>query len=355
MPEVVNPQDTIHVFVSYAREDSVWLDLKYKFHLIPYLIESLRRQNVAFWFDTDLKGGDEYKRQIESEIDKAHIALLIVSQSFLNSEFIETFEMPRITGRAQKGEMLVIPVLVEPCAWIEDPFLADRQMVPSARPLIEFIESPAQWARVRFQILEDLKTQVKRMRETIAHQRQVEAENETIAEQRAEQQSLEEQRKSEQKRYEEEARIAEHHKQELAAEAVRRKAAAAKAQEEAARAASTEAEALAAKRKQEAEARQREQAKAKARQEREEQRKREEAARAAPALADTLIAKQSQVQEEADESSLDASPIRGSGSQFARLFGPLLLPTGIEKIHWVLLISGPTVLLIWILVLVFKH
>src|SRR5208283_4026758 len=61
-------------------------------------------------------------------------------------------------------KMVVVPVLVEPCDWSEYTFLADRQMVPSS-PLIEYTESEPQWAKVRFQILDGLKAQLKRIRE----------------------------------------------------------------------------------------------------------------------------------------------------------------------------------------------
>ena len=154
----------VNVFVSYAREDRRWLDPDHRFSLIPFLMESLRRHKVAFWFDKELKPGDEFKRHIQSQIDQSQIALLIVSQSFLNSEFIESKEMPRIAERARQGQMIVVPVLVEPCDWSEYPFLADRQMVPSS-PLIEYTESEPQWVKIRFQILDGLKAQVKRIRE----------------------------------------------------------------------------------------------------------------------------------------------------------------------------------------------
>ena len=158
------PDEFVRVFVSYARDDSRWLDPDYRFSLIPFLMESLRRHKVAFWFDKELKPGDEFKRHIESQIDQSQIALLIVSQNFLNSEFIETREMPLIAERARLGQMIVVPVLVEPCDWSEYSFLADRQMVPSS-PLIEYTESEPQWAKVRYQILDGLKAQLKRIRE----------------------------------------------------------------------------------------------------------------------------------------------------------------------------------------------
>jgi photosystem II stability/assembly factor-like uncharacterized protein len=160
------PNDlTVHIFVSYAREDKRWLDQEYRFNLIHFLKESLRRDNADFWYDKELMGGDEFKRRIESEIDRAQIALLLVSQHFLNSEFIESFELPRIAARAERKEIVVIPVLVEPCAWHDYPFLADRQMVPSSSPLIHFTESEPKWADVRFEILDGLRRQVKRIRE----------------------------------------------------------------------------------------------------------------------------------------------------------------------------------------------
>jgi hypothetical protein len=158
--------DVVRVFVSYAHEDKRWLDPEDRFHLIPFLVNSLRKQNVVFWSDPELVIADEYRQLIESEIDRAQIALLIVSQYFLNSRFIETVEMPRIAGRAGRGGMLVAPVLVEPCDWQEYPLLADREMVPASNPLIEFTESEARWARVRYEILEGLKTQIKRIRES---------------------------------------------------------------------------------------------------------------------------------------------------------------------------------------------
>jgi hypothetical protein len=167
MDPTVNPgtsDEFTRVFVSYAREDKKWLDPDYRFNLIPFLMESLKRQNVVFWFDKELKPGDEFRAHIEAEIDQSQIALLIVSQAFLNSEFIEKYEMSRIVDRTRLGQMIIVPVLVEPCDWSEYPVLADRQMVPGAMPLIDFTESDPKWARVKVEILDGIKTQIKRIR-----------------------------------------------------------------------------------------------------------------------------------------------------------------------------------------------
>jgi hypothetical protein len=158
-------EDLTRVFVSYAREDKRWLDRDDRHNLIPFLMESLKRQNVVFWYDKELRPGDEFRSNIEAEIDRAQIALLIVSQNFLNSEFIEKQEMPRIANRARQGQMVIVPVLAEPCDWNDFPILADRQMVPGPMPLIDYTESEPAWVKVRAEILDGLKTQIKRIRE----------------------------------------------------------------------------------------------------------------------------------------------------------------------------------------------
>jgi photosystem II stability/assembly factor-like uncharacterized protein len=222
------PNDlTVRIFVSYAREDKRWLDQEYRFNLVPFLKESLRRDNADFWFDKELMGGDEFKRRIESEIDKAQIALLMVSQHFLNSEFIETFELPRIAARAQRKEMVVIPVLVEPCNWHDFPFLADRQMVPGSSPLIHHTESEPKWADVRFEILDGLRRQVKRIREEM----QAEALRKETEERLKRERELAEERKPEAERKARE--LAEQQAREKAEEKARAEKAARLADEEA--------------------------------------------------------------------------------------------------------------------------
>src|ERR1019366_1588525 len=128
----------VRIFVSYSRQDSRWL---HPDSLVPWLARSLRRDGVEVWWDKEgLVPGDEFRTLIESEIDRSALALLLVSQEFLNSAFIETVELPRIQSRVKLGEMIVIPILLEPCAWDELEFLSSRQMLPGRpTPLIDYV------------------------------------------------------------------------------------------------------------------------------------------------------------------------------------------------------------------------
>jgi hypothetical protein len=158
-------EESIRIFVSYARKDKRWLDNEYKYNLIPWLIESTRRLNVVFWYDKELVASEVFMGRIHEEIDKAHIAILIVSQPFLNSDFIEKHELPRIKNRAAQKNLSVVPVLVEPCSWQEDDFLCERQMLPGKpTPLINYTERDAEWAQVKFDLLDSIKRLIKKIR-----------------------------------------------------------------------------------------------------------------------------------------------------------------------------------------------
>ncbi len=150
---------TVRIFVSYSHEDGCWLR---EDSLIPWLARSLRK-DAEIWYDRDgLHPGVEFRKRIEDEIDRSDIAILLVSQGFLNSEFIEEVELPRIIARVDRNEMLAVPILVEPCSWEENEFLSARQMMPGKpTPLINYVESPAQWANVRAEILAGIKKTIR--------------------------------------------------------------------------------------------------------------------------------------------------------------------------------------------------
>ena len=157
---------TIRVFVSYAREDCLYLGWReeggrwiVEEHsargLIPWLARSIqRRHDAVFWYDLkDLRPAEEFRQRIEDEIDQADVAILLLSSEFLNSDFIQRVELPRIRARAMRHELRVVPILVEPSRWQEVDFIATRQILPGRpTPLVDF-DTEKSWASVRDEIL----------------------------------------------------------------------------------------------------------------------------------------------------------------------------------------------------------
>ncbi len=154
--------EPIHIFISYSHLDIRWLDPKYQYNLIPWIEEALHRDNVIMWFDRNeqdgLHGGQSFREEIERAIDQSQIAILLISEAFLCSDFIQDIELPRILSQVEHHETRLIPILIEPCDWKRFDYLASRQLLPGEpTPLIEYTDTDSKWALVRSQILKEIR------------------------------------------------------------------------------------------------------------------------------------------------------------------------------------------------------
>jgi hypothetical protein len=152
------------IFVSYAHEDSRWFE---KASLMTRIIPSLeKRENAEVWYDKGRIGGaDIWREEIDNAIDRANIAILLVSQYFLNSDFIMHVELPRLVKRAEEMQLVLFPILVGYCDWESIEALSRPQMMPGEpTPLVEYLEPLAKWERVQYEILQALRRQIDKLR-----------------------------------------------------------------------------------------------------------------------------------------------------------------------------------------------
>ena len=61
----------------------------------------MKKNEVEFWYDHALKQlpDAEYRELVRSEIDRAHLVVLLISHDFVSSDIIQKFELPRIRER----------------------------------------------------------------------------------------------------------------------------------------------------------------------------------------------------------------------------------------------------------------
>lgn len=112
------------VFVSYAHEDA-GMHNKLSDHL-----GGLRHGGyIQDWSDGQIVPGQEWAPEIIRRLDEADIILLLVTSSFLGSEFIGRVELTRALERHRRGEAIVIPVILKPADW-QSAGLAGLQALP---------------------------------------------------------------------------------------------------------------------------------------------------------------------------------------------------------------------------------
>jgi hypothetical protein len=116
--------DRTKIFVSYSHEDRHWLN-----RLAQHIAVLEGRGLVDLWSDVRIEGGEYWEREIDNALSKAKVAVLLVSPAFLASKFVWENEMPRIKAHADQG-MVTMPLIIRPCAWRLEDFLAQLQARP---------------------------------------------------------------------------------------------------------------------------------------------------------------------------------------------------------------------------------
>ena len=104
--------EPVPVFVSYAHADEAYKDTFRK-----HVISLTRRNTIALWDDRALEPGVLWLDEIRDRVETCAIAVLLVSQDFLASEFIEAEEFSKLMSRHRRGEVQIFPVILKPCGW----------------------------------------------------------------------------------------------------------------------------------------------------------------------------------------------------------------------------------------------
>lgn len=113
------------VFISYSHKDEAW-----KERLITHLGVLAKQGHLDIWDDRRIQGGDDWFPEIEKAIDSAHVAILMISANFLNSDFILGEEVPRLLERRHNEGLRIMPLIVKPCVWQKVDWLKSIQARP---------------------------------------------------------------------------------------------------------------------------------------------------------------------------------------------------------------------------------
>lgn len=119
------------VFISYSHKDEEW-----KNRLVLHLKVLEKEGILDEWDDRRIGAGMDWCQEIQEAIDRASVAILMVSANFLTSDFILKEEVPRLLERRAKEGVRIFPIIVKPCAWKRVKWLARMQVRPTdGRPL----------------------------------------------------------------------------------------------------------------------------------------------------------------------------------------------------------------------------
>jgi len=113
------------IFISYSHKDEKWKD-----QIESQLSVLAMQGSYEVWTDRQIGAGLPWQDEIKKALQKASVAILLVSANFLTSKFILDQEVTDVLTRRDKEGLKVIPIIVSDCPWQQVKWLAPMQARP---------------------------------------------------------------------------------------------------------------------------------------------------------------------------------------------------------------------------------
>jgi hypothetical protein len=146
-------KSSIRVFISYAHKDE-----KFKDELVEQLSGLKNNNIISDWTDRQILGGEKWDERIKQNLEDSKIILYLVSSSFMNSSYINEVEIKRSIEKHEKGEAIVIPVIIRFCDFKSLPVQGLQALPKNARPIEDWKPRSKGWLDVIMQLKEIIKS-----------------------------------------------------------------------------------------------------------------------------------------------------------------------------------------------------
>ncbi|MEH2161804.1 MAG: TIR domain-containing protein [Nostoc sp.] len=121
---------SVELFISYSHRDE-----ELRQQLDKHLASLKRQKVIEAWHDRKIEAGMEWAKQIDDNLNKADIILLLISPDFIFSNYCSEIEMEQAIKRHEAGEAIVVPIILEPCDWTWLPFSKYQAFPKNAKPI----------------------------------------------------------------------------------------------------------------------------------------------------------------------------------------------------------------------------
>ena len=133
----------VTLFISYAHKDEAL-----RAELDAHLKLMQRTGLVQKWDDRLLKPGEEWRKGIDDNLERADIILLLVSADFLASDFCWQEEMEHALERHQTGKARVIPIIIRNADWTQAKFAKLQALPKEGQAVTLWPDRDSAWTNV---------------------------------------------------------------------------------------------------------------------------------------------------------------------------------------------------------------
>lgn len=139
----------LHIFCGYSHDDEALFQQLKKTLVIP-----IKQEAISIWYDRELLPGSEWDAEIERQLNSADIILLLVSPSFMASEYCWSKEMRWAISRHDTGDAYLVPIIAEPTpGWETTPLGTLLALPTDAKPITNWSNRKRAFENVAVQLL----------------------------------------------------------------------------------------------------------------------------------------------------------------------------------------------------------
>jgi len=118
------------IFISYSHQD-----VREVQDLLNYIIPNVEQAGGVFWSDRSILPGKLWDQEIRNQLEKTDIALLMVSNDFLNSQYVKNVELVHFLQQRQQKGLLIIPIILSECLIEQHEWLKETEYYPKDKPI----------------------------------------------------------------------------------------------------------------------------------------------------------------------------------------------------------------------------
>lgn len=154
--EKVGTDTPLRLFFSYSHKDE-----RFRNELGNHLKILERLGLIASWYDRLIRPGQDWADVIDENLEHHDLILLLVKHSFISSDYCYAKEMERALERHDKGEAMVIPIIVRDVNWKNAPFSHLQALPKDGRAVSLWPDRDTAWRNVSDEIEREIRARRK--------------------------------------------------------------------------------------------------------------------------------------------------------------------------------------------------
>jgi internalin A len=147
----------LRLFYSYSHKDELLRDQ------LDTHLKILERQNlIQPWHDRRIDPGTDWANEIDDNLARADIILLLISADFIASDYCYEIELEQAMKRHHSGEAQVIPIILRSADWKGTPFSKLQALPTSGKAVTTWDDPDEAWLDVEQGIKNVIEARLKR-------------------------------------------------------------------------------------------------------------------------------------------------------------------------------------------------